>query len=120
MLDEQNLIQEFLDDREKFTGDEQTIIAFAHLCETQPELFGDLQNSLTELEEKLPDNLEAIAEALYNWCQDNAPNVYRQLLKLVEDESKAPGGQKNLKSEQAKKLIKQGIRKPKPKNDKQK
>jgi len=117
-MSDRNLIEEFIAHPDLFGEDEQIVIAFVRLYQTQPELFSDFQNSLAELCDNLPEDLEEISEKILEWCQDNAPNVNSELLKLLPAPTKAVGGRKNLNVEKAKELIDNGIRKSIP--DKQK
>ncbi|MGK7901530.1 MAG: hypothetical protein AB4352_08970 [Hormoscilla sp.] len=99
---------------DEFGEDEQSIVAFVHLYQTQPELFSDYQSSLAELCDNLPDDIEAISEKILEWCEDDAPKVYPELVKLLSETIRGPGGRKNLNVEQAKDLVNNGIRKSIP------
>ena len=111
----QKTIEEFIAHPDEFGEDEQSIVAFVYLYQTQPELFSDFQNSLAELCDNMPDDdLEAISEKILEWCENDAPNVYPELVKLLPDPTRGPGGRKNLNVEQAKELLNNGIRKSIP------
>ncbi|MFB2891609.1 hypothetical protein ACE1CI_01565 [Aerosakkonemataceae cyanobacterium BLCC-F50] len=110
MLDMQNIIQEFLTYPERFSEDEHYIIAFVHLYQSQPQLFSSVKDSVAKLCDNLPDDLENISEAILEWCQDGDRNIYGEFLKILPNNTKAPGGKKNLNVEQAKELIEQGVR----------
>lgn len=119
-MSDRNIIEEFIAHRDLFGEDEQIVIAFVRLYQTQPELFSDFQNSLAELCDNLPDDLEEISEKILAWCQDEAPQVNSELLQLLPASTKAVGGSKNQNVEQAKELIDNVIRtsiRPQQKND---
>ncbi|TVQ58253.1 MAG: hypothetical protein EA366_07000 [Spirulina sp. DLM2.Bin59] len=76
--------------------EDQMIQDFIALVETQWPLFVDCQRELTQLCESLPEDKEAMSDAIAAWCESH-PAIQNAIDVLsgneISDGSKAPGTQ---------------------------
>ena len=65
---------------------EENIIVFVYLIKKQPNLFKEeKRTSLSQLLEKLPDNVEKISDAIVDWCK-KYPQIRDAFLNIPTDD----------------------------------